>query len=91
MVFWNFRKLVAGEEVTVDYGHRPNQLKRIYGFECACGGCTERGSVVGSSVSEEETEGKEMGGIDEVIEGALAFEEDIAGGTPLGLSSVSNV
>jgi hypothetical protein len=38
MVFWNQSKLLEGEEVTVDYGHKKAQLKRIYGFECQCGG-----------------------------------------------------
>ena len=44
MFFWNRFKLMEGEEVCVDYGHKPNYLKRIYGFECQCGGCTERGT-----------------------------------------------
>ncbi len=38
MLFWNRFELLAGEEVTVDYGHKRAQLKRIYGFECQCGG-----------------------------------------------------
>ena len=41
MVFWNWSKLLKGEEVTVDYGHEKGQLKRIYGFECQCGGESE--------------------------------------------------
>lgn len=38
MIFWNQFKLLEGEEVSVDYGHKKGQLKRIYGFECQCGG-----------------------------------------------------
>ncbi|KAH8798507.1 hypothetical protein F5884DRAFT_813542 [Xylogone sp. PMI_703] len=41
MVFWNHFKLLQGEEVTVDYGHRKSILKKIYGFDCICGGCRE--------------------------------------------------
>lgn len=53
MVFWNRVKLLEGEEITVDYGHKPNQLRRIYGFECQCGGCTDPGSEVRSGCSSE--------------------------------------
>lgn len=75
MVFYNRFKLLEGEEVTVDYGHKPALLKRIYGFECSCGGCTEDGSegnLSGSQGSASEAwsaevmEG-EMRGIDDVI------------------------
>ena len=38
MVFWNRIKVLKGDEITVDYGHRRGQLKRIYGFECQCCG-----------------------------------------------------
>ncbi|CAN8105478.1 unnamed protein product [Discula destructiva] len=47
-------KLLEGEEVTIDYGHRKGHLKKYYGFECDCGGCTEWGSV---STSEEGSDG----------------------------------
>lgn len=76
MVFWNVRKLLKGEEVTVDYGHRPNQLLRIYGFECACGGCTERGSVIGSSTTSGDVAGSVVG-IDTVVEETLRVEETV--------------
>jgi hypothetical protein len=73
MVFYNRFKLLEGEEVTVDYGHKKGQLKRIYGFECQCGGCTEWGSVdsssrPGSEVGEGE---KEMGSLDAIVEESL--------------------
>lgn len=41
MVYTAYRKLLEGEEVTIDYGHSVKALKRIYGFECDCGGCTD--------------------------------------------------
>lgn len=41
MVYTAYRKLLDGEEVTIDYGHSVKALKRIYGFECDCGGCTD--------------------------------------------------
>ncbi|CZT47144.1 uncharacterized protein RSE6_07675 [Rhynchosporium secalis] len=44
IVFWNRFKVLAGEEVTVDYGHKKKYLKHIYGFDCMCGGCTDSGS-----------------------------------------------
>jgi len=66
IVFWNRWKLMKGEEVCVDYGHKPNYLKRLYGFDCDCGGCTEAGSDLGSSSSE--TEDREVKGIEEVLE-----------------------
>lgn len=73
MMFWNRFKLLAGEEVTVDYGHRKGQLKRIYGFDCTCGGCTESGSEAMSSRSESERgEVGEIPSINEVIEEGLA-------------------
>jgi len=84
MVFYNRFKLLEGEEVTVDYGHKKGQLKRIYGFECQCGGCTERGSVrsesrvgsssrMGSDGGEGEGE-REMGSLDRILEEALDGE-----------------
>jgi len=62
MVFWNRFKLLKGEEVCVDYGHRKGQLERIYGFECNCGGCTETGSEgLSSPFSEMSLENKAKG------------------------------
>ncbi|KAE9368391.1 SET domain-containing protein [Stipitochalara longipes BDJ] len=60
MVFWNRFKLLEGEEVTVDYGHKKKYLEKIYGFECQCGGCTDSGSDVRSS------SGSESGGIEDM-------------------------
>ncbi|KAG9249339.1 hypothetical protein BJ878DRAFT_579594 [Calycina marina] len=51
IVFWNRFKLLEGEEVCVDYGHKPTWLKKFYGFDCACGGCTDVGSDTRSSSS----------------------------------------
>jgi len=66
MIFWNHRKLLAGEEVTVDYGHKRNYLKKIYGFECMCGGCKDSGSdVVSPSGCDGEVKG--MSTISEVV------------------------
>lgn len=48
MVFFNRFKLMEGEEVTVDYGHKKKYLEKIYGFECQCGGCTDSASDVRS-------------------------------------------
>lgn len=79
-------KLLVGEEVTVDYGHKPNQLLRIYGFECACGGCTERGSVVGSSTPSGDGEGMKAMGIDVVVDDELAVGLHMAVG---GLGNVA--
>jgi hypothetical protein len=73
MVFYNRFTLLEGEEVTVDYGHKKGALLRMYGFECQCGGCTEWGSVVSSSSSDNgEAAGKEkLRGIEEVMEGLV--------------------
>lgn len=79
MMFWNHRKLLEGEEVTVDYGHKPNQLLRIYGFECDCGGCTERGSVVGSSTTSGDERGTASLGLETVIEDGLAVSSENTG------------
>jgi len=74
MIFWNRFKLMKDEEVCVDYGHKPNYLKRIYGFECQCGGCTERGTELGSSSSEaSEDGGRDVMGIAAVLE---TFKEE---------------
>lgn len=63
---------MEGEEVTVDYGHKKGQLKRIYGFECQCGGCTEWGSVGSSSrAGSEAGEEKEMGSLDAIVAAAV--------------------
>lgn len=51
MIFWNRTKLFKGEEVTVNYGHKKNYLKNIYGFECTCGACTDSELEVISSKS----------------------------------------
>ncbi|KAG9228658.1 hypothetical protein BJ875DRAFT_353011, partial [Amylocarpus encephaloides] len=38
MLFSTF-DLMVGEEITVDYGHGVQGLRKWYGFECVCGGC----------------------------------------------------
>ncbi|KAL2063235.1 hypothetical protein VTL71DRAFT_5040 [Oculimacula yallundae] len=72
IVFWNRFKLLAGEEVTVDYGHKRNYLKRIYGFDCTCGGCTDPGSDArsdGMSTSGSDSGlADDMGRIDEILQ-----------------------
>jgi hypothetical protein len=70
MIFYNRFKMLEGEEITVDYGHKKGQLKRIYGFECQCGGCTEWGSGgsssrTGSEIGEGE---KKNGSLDAIVE-----------------------
>lgn len=45
MIFKCQEKLLAGEEITIDYGHGPNRLKYAYGFDCDCGGYTDVGSI----------------------------------------------
>ena len=80
IVFWNRFKLLAGEEVTVDYGHKKKYLKRIYGFDCTCGGCTDSGSDarsdgVSSSGSDSGVT-DDMGRIDEILhEGVVEGEK----------------
>ena len=78
-------KLLEGEEVTIDYGHKKGQLKRIYGFECQCGGCTEWGSdrsvgsssQTGSLTGSQNGEGeKEMSSLDIMVKDRrVAMEE----------------
>ena len=80
IMFWNRFKLLAGEEVTVDYGHKKKYLKRIYGFDCTCGGCTDSGSDARSdgfsSSGSESGVMEDMGRIDEIIhEGDLRVEK----------------
>ncbi|KAI9047513.1 hypothetical protein LZ554_008229 [Drepanopeziza brunnea f. sp. 'monogermtubi'] len=70
MVFYNHFKLLEGEEVTVDYGHKTKMLKRIYGFDCTCGGCTDSGSGsdgLSSSSSESAARAEERTSIAEVL------------------------
>ncbi len=68
MIFWNRFKLLEGEEITVDYGHKKAYLKKIYGFDCMCGGCTESGSDAMSSNESESGKGEELLSIDEVLQ-----------------------
>ncbi|KAG4422440.1 hypothetical protein IFR04_004464 [Cadophora malorum] len=80
IMFWNRFKLLAGEEVTVDYGHKKKYLKRIYGFDCTCGGCTDSGSGARSdgfsSSGSESGVMEDMGRIDEVVnEGGARVEK----------------
>lgn len=77
MVFWNVWKMLEGEEVTVDYGHRKGYLKRIYGFDCECGGCTEVGTVSTESMYEGVEEGKVVG---EGMQMAVAVKNGLVGG-----------
>ena len=79
-MFYNRFTLLEGEEVTVDYGHKKGALLRMYGFECQCGGCTEWGSGVSTSSSENgEAAGKEkLRGIEEVMEGLVIGGEEKA-------------
>jgi hypothetical protein len=74
MVFWSRFKLLEGEEVTVDYGHKKKYLARIYGFECACGGCTDLGlgsSGVRSSSGSEIDAMEDVASIDSITHGGL--------------------
>lgn len=48
MDYYTVTKVLEGEEVCIDYGHTKGRLLKYYGFECACGGCTEWGSVTSS-------------------------------------------
>jgi hypothetical protein len=80
MVFYNRFKLLAGEEVTVDYGHKRKYLKRIYGFECDCGGCTDESDGVseGMSVSSSES-GRGSPGLEEMARIDALISEGMAG------------
>jgi len=74
MVFWNRCKLLEGEEMTVDYGHKKKYLEKIYGFECQCGGCADSSSNARSS--ESESGGiEDMRGLDAVIHESLKEQE----------------
>jgi SET domain-containing protein len=74
MVFWNRFKLLEGEEVTVDYGHKKSYLAKIYGFECSCGGCTDGSDVTSVSGSEGVIK-EEIVGIDAVLSETLDSEK----------------
>jgi SET domain len=82
MIFWNRFKLLEGEEVTVDYGHKKKYLEKIYGFECQCGGCNETSSNTKSSSGSEsgcgrgESEG--MKNLDAVIHEGLGEVKEIS-------------
>jgi hypothetical protein len=75
MAFYTRFKILAGEEVTVDYGHKRAYLKRIYGFECSCGGCTDDSASDGmgseTSRSEDMEREREASRIDELVSKAL--------------------
>lgn len=53
MDYYVVRKVLEGEELCIDYGHTKGRLLKYYGFECACGGCTEWGSVTSSGAASE--------------------------------------
>ncbi|KAJ4387335.1 hypothetical protein N0V93_007924 [Gnomoniopsis smithogilvyi] len=53
MDYYTLRKVLEGEEVCIDYGHTKGRLLKYYGFECACGGCTDWGSVTSSGAISE--------------------------------------
>jgi len=84
MVFYNRFKLLEGEEVTVDYGHKKGQLKRIYGFECGCGGCTEWSSPDSGRFTRSETSSREASekgeGAKEMASLNAVVEEAVGGG-----------
>lgn len=48
------RKILEGEEITIDYGHKRGHLKRYYGFECDCGSCVTSHEVLGDAVKAKE-------------------------------------
>ncbi|KAN0094028.1 SET domain containing protein [Hyaloscypha variabilis] len=75
MVFWNRFKLLEGEEVTVDYGHKKKYLEKIYGFECQCGGCTDSGLDARSSSGNESGGIEDMRSLDDVIHESLDEEK----------------
>jgi hypothetical protein len=76
MVFWNRFKLLEGEEVTVDYGHKKKYLEKIYGFECQCGGCTDSGSDARSSSGSESGGFEDMRSLDAVIQETLGEKKE---------------
>jgi hypothetical protein len=55
-VFWNTVNLSAGDEVTVSYGHPRAWLRKIYGFDCDCGGCTDSFGTANTGEKEVEVE-----------------------------------
>lgn len=71
MVFWNRFKLLEGEEVTVDYGHKKKYLEKIYGFECQCGGCTDSESGARSSSGSESELLEDMRSLNAVIHDSM--------------------
>ena len=73
MVFFNRFKLMEGEEVTVDYGHKKKYLEKIYGFECQCGGCTDSASDARSlsSIGSESGGAQDLQSLDAVIHESL--------------------
>ncbi|KAL3422133.1 set domain-containing protein 5 [Phlyctema vagabunda] len=85
MVYTNRFALFEGEEITIDYGHKKGYLKKYYGFECDCGGCTEWGSTAGSvSVASSSDDGEakeklELPNIDALVigEDAVKAEETV--------------
>ncbi|CAG8978399.1 hypothetical protein HYALB_00011097 [Hymenoscyphus albidus] len=42
LMLWNHEPLSAGEEVTIGYGYLVDELKSLYGFDCACLVCTSQ-------------------------------------------------
>jgi len=48
----------------VNYGHKKNYLKKIYGFECTCGACTDSEAELMSSKS---AVAEEMSATDKVM------------------------
>lgn len=43
-------KILQGEEITINYGHKRGHLKRYYGFECDCGSCAISDGVIVEAV-----------------------------------------
>lgn len=81
MEYFTAFKLLEGEEITIDYGHKKGFLKKYYGFECDCGACTEWGSVSSSSAaSEQVVKGEETPRISLVLlNGATTQEVKVDG------------